>query len=480
MRQQTKFELYQQSVHAAQAVLDQQNLHHQVRATVAHAVATWFADPSIAATALEPLTPDIRRIGAEAAADVAARTAVEQAGAVLADVREAIEKARDELAQRADEAVTSATTAAERDRQAAETAINSARDEACATAKQAAADAGTAVAKAHHDVIRAAESAGAEARELVEKSRAQALKATTAAIETARQTLESAREDVTKLAREAAERAWAEYLPTPIEVTLPNGLVRKVTGQTHHVLPEALIALGARCHVLLVGPAGTGKSTLATQAAAALGLRLQAISLGPTTPMSKVFGYFDAHGTYHDTPFRRAFEHGGVMLLDELDNGHPGLLAELNQALALGVCAFADGMVSAHDDFRLIATANTYGTGGDRQYLGRQALDAATLDRFVTIEVPVDEQLEERVAMGLAPKNKRQVRELLTEVRRLRGVAAEKRLPVMFSPRVSIDGAKLLAAGATLDQVMSWRVIRGLSDAHRTALGLTSSTEPAE
>lgn len=28
------------------------------------------------------------------------------------------------------------------------------------------------------------------------------------------------------------------------------------------------------------------------------------------------------------------------MLLDELDNGHPGLLGELNQALSLGTCAF--------------------------------------------------------------------------------------------------------------------------------------------
>jgi MoxR-like ATPase len=285
-------------------------------------------------------------------------------------------------------------------------------------------------------------------------------------------TVERARDQVLALAREAAEKACVEFVPRPVEVTLPAGGKITVTGHTHQVLPELLLALGARCHVLLVGPAGTGKSTLAAQAAEALGLTLQAISLGPTTPMSKVFGYFDAHGNYHGTPFRRAFEHGGVMLLDELDNGHPGLLAELNQALALGVCAFADGMVAAHPDFRLVATGNTYGTGGDRHYVGRQALDAATLDRFVTIDVPVDEQLEERIAMALAPSKKRLVRQLLTEVHRLRELAGDKRLPVMFSPRISIDGARLLAAGATLDQVLSWRVTRGLSAAHREALEL--------
>jgi cobaltochelatase CobS len=306
----------------------------------------------------------------------------------------------------------------------------------------------------------------------VDKSRDEVRKLAKDATATATAAVEKARGEVLTLAREAAEKACVEFVPVPVEVTLPAGGKITVAGHTHAILPELLLALGARCHVLLVGPAGTGKSTLATQAAEALGLELQAISLGPTTPMSKVFGYFDAHGNYHDTPFRRAFEHGGVMLLDELDNGHPGLLAELNQALALGRCAFADGMVAAHPDFRLVATGNTYGTGGDRHYVGRQALDAATLDRFVTIDVPVDEQLEERLAMAHAPAKKRLVRQLLTEVRRLREVAADKRLPVMFSPRVSIDGAKLLAAGASLDQVLRWRVTRALSDAHCEALGL--------
>ncbi|WP_432851718.1 AAA family ATPase [Amycolatopsis sp. CA-161197] len=270
----------------------------------------------------------------------------------------------------------------------------------------------------------------------------------------------------------AAEKELAKYSPTVVSVVLPQGKPIELAEDTHTVLPEVLVALHARCHVLLVGPAGTGKSMLAKHAAQALGLQFQALSLGPTTPMSKVFGYYDANGHYHDTPFRRAFEHGGVMLLDELDNGHPGLLAELNQALALGVCAFADRMVTAHADFRLVATSNTYGTGGDRQYVGRQTLDSATLDRFVVLDVPIDEGLEERVALRHAPSHPDAVEELVASIRELRATALAKKLPVILSPRASIDGAKLLEAGATVEQVMQWRVIRGLSDAHRAALGL--------
>jgi MoxR-like ATPase len=254
----------------------------------------------------------------------------------------------------------------------------------------------------------------------------------------------------------------------------------RVSGHTHAVFPDVLLALGAGCHVLLVGSAGTGKSIMAQQAAEAFGQEFHALSLGPTTPMSKIFGYYDAHGHYHATPFRRAFEHGGLMLLDELDSGHPGLLAELNQALSIRSCAFADGMVAAHPDFRLVATANTYGTGGDRQYVGRQALDAATLDRFVVIDVPVDEDLEERIALAHAPSRPKDARRVLEEVRRLRATAAEKRLPVMFSPRASIDAAKLLQAGASVGQAIRWRVVRGMSAAHRSALGLGEGGEEGE
>ncbi|MFI7672521.1 AAA family ATPase [Actinophytocola sp. NPDC049390] len=477
MREATKLELHQISIDAARAVLHERNLGQMVEHATRRAVGARFADPVVAASALEPLLPEIRQVASSTAADAATDTA----GAMVDVVREDIELARADVVRLAHDATARADAALAQARAEVEALARDAGEKAEVALAQArgrvtdlAAASEKTVNTARQEVAELATTATGTAQRAVDEARQEVRAFVAAATEKANAALDAARTEVVELAREAAEKAAAEYVPRPVEVRLPNGEHNRVTGYTHEVLPELLLALGARCHVLLVGPAGTGKSMLATHAAEALGLPLQAISLGPTTPMSKVFGYYDAHGNYHDTPFRRAFEHGGVMLLDELDNGHPGLLAELNQALALGVCAFADGMVSAHPDFRLVATGNTYGSGGDRRYVGRQALDAATLDRFVTMEVPVDEQLEERVALGLAPAKKRLVRQLLTEVRRLREVATDKQLPVMFSPRVSYDGARLLAAGATYDQVVSWRVIRGLSDAHRSALGLTS------
>ena len=90
----------------------------------------------------------------------------------------------------------------------------------------------------------------------------------------------------------------------------------------------------------------------------------------------------------------------------------------------------------------------------------------------MTIDVPVDERLETRLARACAPLRPEQVEQVLAVVRRLRRLADEKRLPVMFSPRASINAAKLLEAGASFAKATQWCVTRGLSPAHRAALGL--------
>lgn len=239
---------------------------------------------------------------------------------------------------------------------------------------------------------------------------------------------------------------------------------RELPDVAHHVLPKVIMALDAEEHVWLVGPAGTGKSTIASQAADALGLQFGSISLSPNTPGSEIVGYRDANGNYHGTVFRDLYENGGLFLFDEVDNGHPSTLAKVNMALANGHMAFPDGMVKRNPDFRCLAAANTYGDGPDRQYVGRLKIDAATLDRFATVYVGVDEALEESIAYAQGADSDA-TRKLLYLVRKLRNRADNEGMPVMFSPRASINGAKLLAAGFDFEDVVAMRVRKGISDA---------------
>ena len=183
-----------------------------------------------------------------------------------------------------------------------------------------------------------------------------------------------------------------------------NNTTNVVSGLQHNAFEKVLNIMSADIHIYLYGPAGTGKTQIAENAAIALGKKFACISVCAQSTKSDLLGFIDANGHYIRTLFRDTFENGGVFLIDEIDNGNPNILAVLNSALANGYCAFPDGMVKRSSDFTCIAAANTFGTGANRQYVGRNQLDAATLNRFVQVEIGYDEALEVLLFGDLAKK----------------------------------------------------------------------------
>lgn len=242
-----------------------------------------------------------------------------------------------------------------------------------------------------------------------------------------------------------------------------NGEVRKLEGLAHKILPVVITILNSGDNVMMVGPAGTGKSHIAGQAAEALGLESYSISLSPQTPTSSILGYMQATGDYVRSLFREAYEHGGVFHFDEVDNSHPSVLAVINAALTNGRMAFPDGMVKRHPDFRCVASANTYGRGPDRAYVGRQAMDMATLDRFEIVTVEVDQALEEALCLTTGLDGIR-VKAVLEYVRHLRSQAERHKLPISFSPRRSKALCNRLAGGMKAREAIEYSVRRGISE----------------
>ena len=236
---------------------------------------------------------------------------------------------------------------------------------------------------------------------------------------------------------------------------------KPMTGVQHFVFPKVLGAISQGVHLWLVGPAGTGKSTIGEQVAEALSLPFSAVNCTSTMTETALKGYNDANGNYVGTEFRRIFEGGGVFVFDEIDNANPNVLGALNSALANGFMAFADKRVAKHPDFVGIATGNTFGSGATMEYVGRNPIDGATIDRFAQLEVPIDEKVEDAMlaSVGLdaiiATK-------WVTAVRKARQNVSDSGLKVIVSPRATLNGAKLLRSGAfTMDEVFTATVTKG-------------------
>lgn len=253
-------------------------------------------------------------------------------------------------------------------------------------------------------------------------------------------------------------------MPTVVELRKPDGSVKPVKGATHKALPKVIRRAQRGNHVLMVGPGGTGKSTIARQVAEALEVPFYEVSLGPTTPESRFVGYMTASGEYVTTLFRKAYESGGVFHFDEFDNGNASILAMLNNGLANGHMAFPDKMVERHPDFRCLASANTYGRGADRMYVGRQSLDVTTLDRFKVVTVEIDDALEEQVCQGTGASAPA-VSAVIQYVRALRANVERHKMAFLVSPRASKGICEDVRDGENISESITENLRKGASDA---------------
>jgi len=232
-------------------------------------------------------------------------------------------------------------------------------------------------------------------------------------------------------------------------------------GKVHFKYDLVLKCMMARTNVALVGAAGSGKTTTVAKAAEALELKFYSKSVSAQTGAHEFFGYQDANGNYVRTLFRDAYELGGVFLLDEFDAGNPNVLAALNQATANEHCAFADGMISKHSDFICVMAGNTFGHGANSEYVGRNKIDAATLDRFAFIDFPYDEDLEHALAGNKAWCKK---------VQAFRRKVESKKIRTIISPRATIIGSQLLENGVSEAEVMELVIFKGLNNEERNLL----------
>ncbi len=209
---------------------------------------------------------------------------------------------------------------------------------------------------------------------------------------------------------------------------------------------------GNRLNTLLVGPAGTSKSTSAKQVAKALNL--------PFYPHSaiadeyKLFGFRNAMGEVVRTMFREGFEHGGVILFDELSASDENAFLSLNGVLANGICAFPDAIIERHPDCIIIAGDNVLG-GATADYNARNKMDDSSVDRFVIIDWPIDVVLERAITGN---------DEWVTLVQSFRSAVDTLGIKALITPRASFNGAALMRAGMSKMESAEATMRKGMDD----------------
>jgi len=208
-------------------------------------------------------------------------------------------------------------------------------------------------------------------------------------------------------------------------------------------------------NVLLVGPSGCGKSRLIVELAKLEGANLERINLNGGVTDASLVGEKGLRVT--DTGTETFFQYGVLptamkkgswLLLDELDFCQPEYLAVLQAVFEgngtpLVIMDNGGERIVPHEDFRIIACANTLGRGDTGGYHGTNALNIATLDRWAIVTMDYTEK-EARVLKEILESDEL-ISKMMSLTKRVRESIKQQQLPDMvFSTRRLIHLAEAL------------------------------------
>ena len=209
----------------------------------------------------------------------------------------------------------------------------------------------------------------------------------------------------------------------------------------HSQLKPLLEVMGSGEPAMIIGPTGSGKTRVTHAVKKALGCKHYAIrQVNKQTATHDLIGFNNATGNYVPGVFTKIIQEGGLAVLDEIANGNSNVLMIIKGILS-GHIYMPYGMQEVHRDCHLMCTANTWGLGPDREYVGRNALDVALLNEFVCVEWPYDTNAEKLWTLSLykivdEPKiTDKQFYKFIERFQAMREYAEANKIRVIFATR---------------------------------------------
>ena len=218
-------------------------------------------------------------------------------------------------------------------------------------------------------------------------------------------------DELRKSVKQAVKQGIETLEPKVIKVEHSDGTEIELDGEImHNRLNDVLdlITCEPAENVMLVGPSGSGKTHLVTQLGKVTDRRVGMISCSGSLSEADVLGraipnLMTGEVEYQQSEFVDFFENGGIWLFDESDAADSNMLLVMNAATSNATLPVRNRpeqpYAERHPDFICICAANTFGSGADRVYVGRNQMDGAFLDRFRlgTVEMDYDKRVEQLV-----------------------------------------------------------------------------------
>lgn len=269
-------------------------------------------------------------------------------------------------------------------------------------------------------------------------------------------------------------QAESEEIEPEVEEDLSSWLENAYVHKKDREALETLRKLSSVSHVagMLVGGSGYGKTTIGQQMAKEWGMTFYRQDCAGVRDPEEFFGFraaadgstVDENGNplFIPTEFTRHITEGNcVVVLDELNRIDPYISNVLFPLLDhAGRTIVAGHEIVVGPNVIFLATLNL-----GFQFTGTFTLDTALRNRFmIAILVgPLPMDIEEKILRARGNIDKAMATKIVKFMSELRTATSEGRLSIDASTRVSINLAKLIGAGLSLKQAVTYAVINGVS-----------------
>ena len=229
--------------------------------------------------------------------------------------------------------------------------------------------------------------------------------------------------------------------------------------------------------ILLVGPAGCGKSRLACEVAKALELDSAVFAFRAGMSSSQILyskNIINGDTSFTLAPFLESCQREQVTVIDEVFSVDAEVLIGLNGLLESGQRSIDTplGTVARPAGHRIIATSNGNGRSVDRRYSAPQMQDQSTLSRFVIVPVDYDNDVENAIARSSGAPEWSSIAEV---VHAARECGRRNNWSFDVSTRFLIQACRLNAAGFDVSDAVETALMSRLSETEREQFGRHSA-----